>query len=92
MGDDRVVLHASEYQRLLAGELEGMLALPALVWDEVASICGGVSGPELRSEILACAHTSIGFIDTQVWSRMRAWPWKLAVGDIAANVASMAAL
>ena len=86
MADDRLLLHADKYQESVRAEMQGMLAVPDVVWDEVAAMCDGVSGPALRAAVLSATHVSLGFIDTQVWSRLRILPWKLATGDIAANL------
>ena len=72
--------------------MQGTLALPAVVWSEVASLCDDCPGPELRAQVVSCTHISVGFIDTQVWRRVREWPWRLAVGDVAANVTALATL
>ena len=92
MEDGRVLLHFEEYRRLAAREMDGLLAMPALAWDQLALFCNTISGPELRSDVMYRASISLGFIETQVWSRLQAWPWKLAIGDIDANIAALAGL
>ena len=88
----RVPLHLNEYTRVLDAEMQGLQALPGVVWDELASWHSDVSGPGLRAEFVACGHVSLGFIDTQVWSRTREWQWKLVIGDIAGNLDALGAL
>ena len=45
--DDRLLLHGAQYQELLRGEVQGMLAIPDFVWGELACMCDGMSGADL---------------------------------------------
>ena len=45
-----------------------------------------------RSTVLSCAHTTLAFVSTRVWSRCKEWPWKLAIGDIPKNIDDLAAM
>ena len=59
------------------------LTLCGASWHACAMVCQGLT---FRAATMSAAQVSIGFIDTQVWSRLRSWPWELAVGDIATNL------
>ena len=91
--DDRLCLHSQSYQGRLQHEMSSIIALPSIVWEHVSALCPSeTTASSLRSRVLNCAHTSIGFIGTRVWQRCKAWPWKLAIGDIAKHIKELAAM
>ena len=92
MRDDRLVLHRDEYQGRLKSDFEWLQDLPPVVWDAVAGLCKDWSGGEMRSQALSSAHTTLGFVHERVWSALDQYPWKLACGDVDANLAALAAL
>eukprot|EP00969_Alexandrium_andersonii_P288790 12765773-Alexandrium_andersonii.AAC.1 len=59
---------------------------PIWAWLGVA---GGVAPSVLKSETLAAAHTSIGFVTMRCLGEAKKLPWSLGVGDVDSNLASL---
>ena len=75
--DDRLCLHYSAYKQNLQQEMESLMDVPEMVWEIVSELVDSeeVHGVSLRSLCLGCAHTSLGFIGSRVWSVCESWPW-----------------
>ena len=91
--DDRLCLQLEYYQNRLKGEMNALIDMPGLVWELASDLCGDNIGAKfLRSQVLGCAHVSLGFIRSRVWQHCQQWPWKLATGNIDQNIADLAAM
>jgi len=69
--DDRVVLHQAEYRDHLREEMDWLQDLPIELWAIVCGLCDTGAGT-IRSQVLASAHTSLGFIHERWWSEVEA--------------------
>ena len=90
--DDRICLHLATYKAALEHAMGALMSHPHVLWELCSGLCPGdsVTASSLRSEVMSCAHTALAFIGSRVWQRVEDWPWRLAVGDVAANVQSLA--
>ena len=69
--DDRLVLHQAEYRDHLREEMDWLQDLPIELWAIVCGLCDTGAGT-IRSQVLASAHTSLGFIHERLWSEVEA--------------------
>ena len=62
-----------------------MESLPSYVWERCwmhLDSDNAEDGPsELRSDVVHACLLSAGFVNNQVFSMFREWPWQLFVGD-----------
>ena len=80
--DDRLVLHLAEYKDCMRSEMQWLCDLPDGIYSVLAGLCDiDVTGHLLRSQVLQCAHISLGFVHERIWSAVDRYPWKLALGD-----------
>ena len=86
--DDRIVKNMTQLKEGVADEVKWLHSLPADVYETLGKLCG-LSGGEFRSDTLAAIGTSVGFMNTQIWSAVSAGPWALAQGNIAENLEAL---
>ena len=87
--DDRVPVRLAALEEGLMEELEYVANLPMGVYSVVAEACGCSMGT-LRSECIAAATISAGFITYKVLRVAHELPWSLCVGDVAKNLDELA--
>ena len=77
MEDDRLCLHYRSYKEKLQLEMGSLCDVPPIIWEVLSELVelDEVEGVSLRSLCLGCAHTSLGFIGSRVWSHCESWPW-----------------
>lgn len=90
--DDRLLRHFEGYQATLREEIEWVEALDMAIWDRMTSIVGGgheLCTTEIRSATLQAVFAEAAYIQDKIFSVALSYPWSLAVGDIADNLASL---
>ena len=82
--DDRLCLHYHSYKQVVQIEMSSLIAVPPLAWELAANLVesADVHAVLLRSLCIGCAHTSLGFIASRVWSQCDSWPWTVNGGDV----------
>ena len=90
--DDRAVRLIEEYEGCLSEEMQWMAHISDPVWEMLALVAcnSGSTGRAIRSACLDCAHTSCSYTHRNFLSHVRSLPWSLAIGDIDANLESLA--
>jgi len=89
MKDDRVLLHYTLLQGLLAKHLNELYALPEFVFERLASFYEGSSGV-LRTQVVNAALKSVAFLDREALLYLRTeFQFCLCIGDIEENVESL---
>ena len=86
---DRVPARLAALEEGLMEELEYVANLPMGVYSVVAEACGCSMGT-LRSECIAAATISAGFITYTALRVAHELPWSLCVGDVATNLDKLA--
>lgn len=92
--DCRVGGRLRELKECLDEEILFVESLGSLVWERLARIVGGTPAllaPELRSLTLMCVYTTKAFIHRRLFATAEDYPWRLAQGDILANLQELCA-
>ena len=89
--DDRAVRNIENYESILADEVHWLQQLSLPVW-RLLSLASdsGSDCRAIRSECLDCAHTSVSYTYKNFLSQVRSLPWRLAIGDVSANLDAFA--
>jgi hypothetical protein len=92
LADDRILRHASRLQELMVEEMGWVENVESFTWCRLAA-ASGYRGEvwELRDSVVRSSHVAASFIDGKVLGQLREYPWRLAVGDVAENLARLAA-
>ena len=79
--DDRLCLHYRSHKQGVQLEMSSLIAVPPLVWELASDLVesADVHAVCLRSLCIGCAHTSLGFIASRVWSQCDSWPWTASI-------------
>ena len=90
--DDRAVRLVEAYEACLNEEMDWMANITEPVWQmlELVACSSGSTCRAIRSACLHCAHTSCSYIHHNFLDHVRSLPWSLAIGDIEANLESLA--
>lgn len=86
--DDRVAGRVAHFEGLLKHEFGCLANLSTTFWTRVASLSTATAS-ELRSDALRVATIAAGYIDHKLLRVARAWPWRIADGDIDANLTEL---
>lgn len=90
--DDRVARRAARLQEAVSEEIFWLEGVGAFTWQRLAKVLGGVQEAwELRHAVVRGAHVAAAFMHRKVFSQMSEYPWKLCVGNVAANLDALAA-
>ena len=90
MPDARLCLHMLALQGVFGEELAWLQSLSRQVWHRLAGTIDHSLGPwELRDEVLKCTLVSGGYLHQRLWQPLSVYPWKLAVGDLKKNLATL---
>ena len=90
--DDRVLGRLDEFSSALHEELQWLRNVPQLSWERVAVAVGsGKSAKALQSLSLHASMRGLAFLDQKIKRRANMLPFSLALGDVADNIASLAA-
>lgn len=84
--DDRVIRRLQELKDLVTDEVEWLINLSEVVWQDLAGLLTDVSAQQLRSLCMLSALTVQAFIQWKVFQVAESLPWSLAVGDIEENL------
>lgn len=85
--DDRLARRADELRRLMMEEVEWVEGIELFTWDRLASVVGPQqTGVELASAAIHASHVQVAFADQKIFRVLASYPWKLAIGDIDANL------
>eukprot|EP00974_Lingulodinium_polyedra_P084824 8210628-Lingulodinium_polyedra.AAC.1 len=91
MEDDRLLKRAASLKENFVTEIAWLDSLPVPVWEMLSSIAGPEQPPNvLRHKVLTAVHVSAAYIDRKLFQVLGAFPWRLAVGDMAANLRELA--
>ena len=90
MEDDRVCRHLPALEECVQDELACVERMSRASWDRLASVVQGCSATELQSGSLFSAHASVAFLSKRVFQVAKAYPWKLTLGNVAANLQALA--
>lgn len=85
VADTRLVKRLEHLVGMVEDEMRLLIEMDDAVWDIFARVCGW-HGRRLRSQVLTAAHCSIAGMHWRVFSEVRKYPWRLAQGDINANL------
>ena len=89
LSDDRIARRLPEIEHNMLEELRYIDGLGNDFWGRLAPIVKQFSAADLKSEAIHCANTAIAFVKRKVIAVAAGFPWKLARGDIAANLESL---
>ena len=93
MEDDRLLKRVASLKEIFATEIVWLDSLPLPVWEMLSSIAGPAqSHSVLRHKVLTAVHVSAAYIDRKLFQVLGALPWRLAVGDIVANLRELAGM
>jgi hypothetical protein len=70
-------------------ELDCLDNIGQAAWDRLAEVVQDCSGSELQTAALLSARASAAFLTKRVFHVARGLPWKLAQGDVAANLEAL---
>ena len=84
--DDRVALRLSSFESVVVEELHLLANQPDYVWGHLTRCLGDLWGYDFKSSTLSEAHAGAGFAAERLFSVAGHHPWKLAIGDIRANL------
>lgn len=87
--DDRVAGRVSMLDDLMREEFTRLADLPTPFWARLETLCAA-TGPELRADAMRVATIAGGYIDKKLLRVARDWPWRLADGDVEANLEELA--
>jgi len=90
MEDSRVTRTYDALWRSAVDEVKWVVDLPVSVWDTLASVCDRSAG-SLADACIAGAHISFHFLWRRVLLPASELPWRLARGDVEANLRALAA-
>ena len=90
MEDSRVARTHDDLWKTLAEEMRWIVDISPNTWSLLGSTCGR-PGPEVRDVCIGAAHVSFQFIWRRVLVPAAELPWCLVRGDIANNLAELAA-
>ena len=88
------MLIIDDLELIVQDRLELVLKTPRSTWRRLADLIGDpeYDADNLSSDAISVAHVLVGHIQRHVFTRARSYPWKLARGDIAANLVTLGAL
>eukprot|EP00928_Gymnodinium_smaydae_P100190 TRINITY_DN9770_c0_g3_i2.p1 TRINITY_DN9770_c0_g3~~TRINITY_DN9770_c0_g3_i2.p1 ORF type:complete len:527 (+),score=53.94 TRINITY_DN9770_c0_g3_i2:37-1581(+) len=90
MVDDRVALRFYELENVLKETANYVLNLKPYVFSRLSAIVGADCDPhELRDMTVQATLAGVAFVDSKILKQCREYPWRLAVGDISANLDMM---
>ena len=88
MRDSRVATRYEALWKVATKSMKWLADIELPLWDLLGGACG-LAGDALRSHVLAGAHTTYHFIWRRVLSVASELPWRLARGDIDANLSEL---
>ena len=88
LDDDAILNNLDGLRNTVSAEVDWLMKLPLAFWTVVASVCS-VSPTTLRNEVVEGALVSAGDIYKKVFRVALQYPWKLALGDVDANLEAL---
>ena len=79
--DARVALRFEELAATLEEEVDWLMGIPWFVAASIAPL-GGMTVPELRTNLCKVSHVMVGFINERVFQHLQEHPFSLAVGGL----------
>lgn len=89
--DDRVCRRSKELKETLKEELQWLNDLSAEFWQRLGSISGS-RAVSVRSKALRVATVAAGYINKKIFAVVEEYPWRLAIGDVRANLVQLQAV
>jgi hypothetical protein len=90
--DDRLVRSGAKVEDLLADEALWIESIETFTWQRLASLLGERQEAwELRHRVVHSCHIAAAFIHERVLGQLKEYPWRLAVGDVRANLDELSA-
>ena len=86
MCDDRLCRTLPEVQAVVVEELCYVENLAYAFWERLSNIVGDTTSSDLRSLAVHVAHTAVAFTYRHVLQVAADYPYKLAYGDVGANL------
>ena len=90
--DDRLAKRARELKQSVVEEAMWVQSLGPFVWSRLAQVVGpGQSARELAHTTVHASLVALAYVNCSVFSVLEGYPWRLADGDIDANLDALAA-
>ena len=90
--DDRAVMNIDSYEAQLREELEWVYSVDLQVFQLLGTLVGpDAHATALRTDCIDASHVSCAYIYEHFLKEVRTLPWRLAIGDIDANLDALAA-
>ena len=86
--DARIPQKTAALEDLIEEEMAWIDGLDETAWQFLGSACDLAPG-DVRSQVLAACHVSIGVLTNRVLKPAKQLPWSLVQGDIMANLATL---
>ncbi|CAK0874375.1 unnamed protein product [Prorocentrum cordatum] len=87
--DDRLMKQIDAVTEAMDDEFEYLCSMSSEVYDLLAVACPGMSGFDLRCDVLGAAHVLRAFIWFRSLRKLNEYPLCLAMGDVRANVGEL---
>ena len=90
--DDRILRNARRLQGLMSDEVGWVEHIGSFTWGRLGAVSGYVGEVcELRGSVVHSSHVAASFIQDKVFSPLKDYPWRLALGDVDENLQILAA-
>jgi hypothetical protein len=90
LDDDRLAKRAGDIMEAMGNEIQWVADISSHTWGRLASIVGACPPAKLRHTTVVAACTIGAFLNKRLFSAALSLPWRLASGDILANLNSFA--
>ena len=90
LADERLLRQHLVMQEAVQEELAFLVQVQELTWQRLALVVGGdADAYHLRSVCLRACFVAAGYIHGKLFVPLQEWPWKLALGDVIANLRAL---
>ena len=88
--DDRLALRVDIVESAVKDEMDWLSRVQPFTWARLSSFLEDASPQSLRSDVLMAGHVASAFISRKFLAPAKEYPWRLARGDVSANITALA--